>query len=74
MIAQAAERNNPSHKARSLAEIKKMENRLVVAHASEAMKSAQNRDPSGADRVSSLDIRRHYHKSELKLIGPVRNS
>jgi len=36
MIAQAAERNKPSHKPRSLAEIA-LENRLVVAHPREAV-------------------------------------
>lgn len=33
-----------------------MKNRLVVAHANEEMSIAQNRVPSGADRVSSRDI------------------
>jgi hypothetical protein len=66
MIAQAAERSKPSHNPTSLAEIK-MENRLVVAHPREAVKSAQNRVPGGADRVSSLDIPRHYHKPEPNL-------
>jgi len=68
MIAQAIESSKPSHKPRSPAEIE-MENRLVVAHASEAVSSAQNRVPSGADRASSLDIRRHYHRPELNPIG-----
>jgi hypothetical protein len=45
-----------------------MENRLVVAHTRETVNRAQNRVPRGADRVSSLDIRRHYHKLELNLV------
>jgi hypothetical protein len=67
MIAQAAERSKPSHKPRSLAEIE-TENRLKVAHAREVVNSAQNLVPSGADRVRSFDIRRHYHKPELNLV------
>ena len=66
MIAQVIDRSKPSHKPGSLAEI---ENRLMVAHAREAMSSAQNRVPSGADRASSLDIRPHYHRPELNPIG-----
>ena len=68
MIAQTLDRSKPSHKPRSPAEIE-MENRLMVAHAREAMSSAQNRVPSGADRASSLDIRRHYHRPELNPIN-----
>ena len=67
MMAQAIERSKPSHKPRSLAETE-MENRLVVAHANEEMSIAQNRVPSGADRVSSRDICRHYHKPRFNLI------
>jgi hypothetical protein len=67
MMAQAIERSMPSHKPRSLAETE-MENRLVVAHANEEMSIAQNRVPSGADRVSSFDICRHYHKPRFNLI------
>jgi hypothetical protein len=68
MMAQASERNMPSHMPRSLAEIE-TENRLAVAHARQAMDSAQNRVPSGVDRVRSLDIRRHYHEPERDLSG-----
>ena len=68
MIAQVIDRSKPSHKPGSLAEIE-IENRLMVAHAREAMSSAQNRVPSGADRASSLDIRPHYHRPELNPIG-----
>ena len=67
MMAQASERSMPSHMPRSLAEIE-IENRLTVAHAREATNSAQNRVPSGADRVSSFDICRHYHKPRFNLI------
>jgi hypothetical protein len=67
MMAQAIERSMPSQKPRSLAETE-MENRLVVAHANEAMSIVQNRVPSGADRVSSFDICRHYHKPRFNLI------
>jgi hypothetical protein len=67
MMVQAIERTMPSQKPRSLAETE-MENRLVVAHANEAMSIVQNRVPSGADRVSSFDICRHYHKPRFNLI------
>jgi hypothetical protein len=59
-MAQAADRNSPSHKPGSMG-INEIENLLPVAQANEAANSAQNRVPSDADRVRSLDIRRHYH-------------
>ena len=58
----------PSHMPGSLGEIE-IENRPRVAHAREAMNSAQNRVPSGADRVRSLDIWRHYHKPKRTQTG-----
>jgi len=67
MMAQAIERSMPSHMPRSVAETE-MENRLLVAHANEAMSIAQNRVPSRADQVNSLGICRHYHKSRSYLI------
>lgn len=68
MMAHASERSMPSHMPRSLVETE-IENRLAVAHAREEMNSAQNRVPSGADRVSSLDIWRHYYKRNVNLVG-----
>ena len=67
MMVQAIERSMPSHKPRSLAETE-MENRLVVAHANEAISIAQYRVPSRGDRVNSLGICRHYHKFASCLI------
>jgi hypothetical protein len=67
MTAQAIERSTPSHIPRSLGETE-MENRLAIAHTSEAMSIAQNRVPSGADRINSLDICRHYHNPMFNLL------
>jgi hypothetical protein len=67
MMVQAIERSMPSLKPRSLAETE-IANRLVVAHANEAMSIARYRVPSRADRVNSLGICRHYYKSTFYLI------
>jgi hypothetical protein len=66
MMAQEIEKSMPNHKPRSPSETE-TENRLAVAHASEAVNIAQNRLPSGADRDNSLDIWRHYYNSGFNL-------
>jgi hypothetical protein len=70
MMAQASERSMPSYAPKSFTETE-IENRLAIAREREAMNSVQNRVPSAADRVSSFDIWRHYHKRDRNLMGPI---